>query len=366
MKYNLLINKIKQIQIEYKDLLKLLLPTLKTAVSLSALDEINLFWFKNINLVNLYLANEFAGKDSYVFTASTLMDFDDKEHYPFLLLGKHHILDDPLCRYANTYSKIKNTDLGLNVSENLLSQTVITAEDNIKIIEKCGGNIIILPLRLLGQSPEDLDFLKMGEIAFVSLFKDIKSIKEYFEKCRSLADITKYIRKDIIKTILFSESDDNSLSFEQRYQHAKEENSHIFNYNSSEAYNFFVMIYGYIQQAVDIIVSCLEYECIPFIRSTMSLYYVLLLENSFMDIPFISEMRYKMYIANLIYRLCNKNALSQLSFNEFVSIVMSFRFNERVFDSLLKKNIDKNIFNTNTSVSVIKKCLIELYNILKS
>ena len=92
--------KMNQIQIEYKILLQKLLPKLKSEFSVQALDEINLFWYRHMDIVRLYLASEFAGAESYVFTAATYLDYDDNEHLPFLLLGKQHVLDDPLSKYS--------------------------------------------------------------------------------------------------------------------------------------------------------------------------------------------------------------------------------------------------------------------------
>lgn len=349
-----------QIQTEYKELLKALLPALKAMDSPAALDEINLFWFKHMDLVRLYLANEFAGRDSYVFTAATFLDFDDKEQYPFLLLGKHHVLDDPLCKYSDTCSKMQET----HISEKLLEQIILTAEDNIKIIEGCNGNIIVLPLRLLSQTPKDSVLFQRGEQAFISLFNNINSTKEYFEKCDSFADIIKYTRNDIGEIVLFSESDDKSLPFEQRYYQAKEENSYMIDDDRTESYNFFVMVFGCIQQAVDVIVSCLEYECIPFIRYPVALNYILLLEDNLSDIPFVLEMRYKMCIANLIYRMCDKTKLSQFGFDKFTSLVESFQFNKKVFDSLLQGDVNECTFNIHIAVPIIEKCLTELYSTL--
>ena len=90
--------KMNQIQIEYKILLQKLLSKLKSEFSVQALDEINLFWYRHIDIVRLYLASEFAGAESYVFTAATCLDYDDNEHLPFLLLGKQHVLElNKLC-----------------------------------------------------------------------------------------------------------------------------------------------------------------------------------------------------------------------------------------------------------------------------
>lgn len=327
----------------------------------AALDEINLFWLKNMDLVRLYLTNEFADKDSYVFTASTFMDFDDKEQYPFLLLGKHHVLDDPLCKYSDICSKIPEA----HIPEKLLDQIELTAEDNIKIIEGCNGRIIILPLRLLSQTPKDSVLFQMGEQAFISLFNGINSIKEYFEKCDSFEDILKYARDDIGEIVLFSKSDDKALPFEQRYNHAKQENSYMLKNSRTESDNFFVMVFGYIQQAVDVIVSCLEYRCIPFIRNPVALNYILLLEESLSDIPSVPEMRYKMCIANLIYRICDKEKLSRFGFDKFLFAMEAFQFNKKIFELLAKNNVHESTFSVYSAVPVIEKCLTELYRSLE-
>ena len=148
MKSNLLLNKIHLIQTEYKELLTALLPKLKSSHAPEALDEINLFWLRHIEEVQLYLKAWFPGENSYVFTAATYMDYSDKEHLPFLLMGDKHILDDPLSKYA----EIRNRMPEGKDAEFLYKQIGITAEDNLKLLENVHEEILILPLRLLNQS----------------------------------------------------------------------------------------------------------------------------------------------------------------------------------------------------------------------
>ena len=78
MKSNLLLNKIKFIQTEYKELLVSLLPKLKSNCAPEALDEINIFWLRHIETIQLYLKTSFPSENSYVFTAATFMDFKRK------------------------------------------------------------------------------------------------------------------------------------------------------------------------------------------------------------------------------------------------------------------------------------------------
>ena len=181
-----------------------MLPKLKSRHVPEALDEINLFWLRNIEEVQLYLRAWFPGENSYVFTAATYMDYDDKEYLPFLLMGDKHILDDPLSRYAEIQSKmLKGKD-----AEFLYKQIGVTAEDNLKLLENVGEKILILPLRILNQSNDYNSFYKVGEQAFVSLFNGINSVSDYFSKCESIDDIMQYARGDIGRLVMFSEDDD--------------------------------------------------------------------------------------------------------------------------------------------------------------
>lgn len=362
MKSSLLVDQITKLQDEYCDLLKSLLPALQTMSSPAALDEINLFWFKKMELVRLYLTKIVANKDSYTFTASTFMGFDDKEQYPFLLLGKHHILDDPLCKYSDICITMPET----RMSKKLFEQISITAEDNIKILEGCHGLIVVLPLRILSQTPKDSVLFQIGEQAFISLFNGINSLEDYFEKCGSYADIMKYARDDIGKIILFTENDDRSLPFEERYAKAKIELSYMMDDYVSEARIFFLMVYGCIQQAVDIIVSCLEYECVPFLRFPVALNYFLLLTENLKHIPSIPEMRYKACIANLFYKICDKEKLSQFGFDKFADEIVSSSLSDKVFSLLSQDNIKEETFNVSAAVAVIEKCLTGFYLALES
>ena len=195
-----------------------------------ALDEINLFWLRNIEEVQLYLRAWFPGENSYVFTAATYMDYDDKEYLPFLLMGDKHILDDPLSRYAEIQSKMSED----KDAEFLYKQIGVTAEDNLKLLENVGEKILILPLRILNQSNDYNYFYKVGEQAFVSLFNGINSVSDYFSKCESIDDIMQYARGDIGRLVMFSEDDDISLTFKERFKSALVGTQYMVDVNRTE------------------------------------------------------------------------------------------------------------------------------------
>ena len=216
MKSNLLLDKIHLIQTEYKELLATLLPKLKSSHSPEALDEINLFWLRHIEEIQLYLKAWFPGENSYVFTAATFMDFEDNEHLPFLLMGDKHILDDPLSKYSEIRSKMPDG----KDAEFLYEQIGVTAEDNLKLLENVHGEILILPLRLLNQSNGYHSLYSVGGQAFISLFNGIDNLNDYFAKCNSIDDIIRFAREDIGRLVMFSEDDNVMLPFGERFRGA--------------------------------------------------------------------------------------------------------------------------------------------------
>ena len=360
MKSNLLLNKIHLIQTEYKELLTTLLPKLKSGHSPEALDEINLFWLRHIEEIQLYLRAWFPSENSYVFTAATFMDFEDNEHLPFLLMGDKHILDDPLSKYSEIRSKMPDG----KDAEFLYKQIGVTAEDNLKLLENVREEILILPLRLLNQSNDHNSLYKVGEQAFISLFNGIDSLSDYFIKCDSIDDIMRFARDDIGKLVKFSEDDDAILSFEERFRVALTGTQYMVDPAKSDSHNFFMLVFGCIQQAIDVIASCVEYGCIPYIRYPVSLHYISLLSESLLDLEHIVTLRFKMSVAFIVYQLCDKDRLAVVCLEEFIKRNQIYSFSERLFNALAEQGVNKNNFLGHTITQLVLSELQEWYDYL--
>lgn len=362
MKSSLLMEKMNQIQIEYKILLQKLLPKLKSEFSVQALDDINLFWYRHMDIVRLYLASEFAGAESYVFTAATYLDYDNNEHLPFLLLGEQHVLDDPLSKYSAICKDLTDA----KAAHKLYEQIEKTAEDNIKIIENCQGSIFVVPLRLFNQYASTKEFFELGERTFASLFIDIEGLKDFFSKCNTLDDILSHARSDIEDLVRFSESDDRNMDFKTRFAEALKENDYMIDDSKSDAYNFFMLVYGCIQQAIDVIISCLEYNCIPFIRYPVALHYISLLTENLKATEHIDTIRYKMSIAFVLHNLIDKERLSKLKTKDFITFKEEYDFNEKLFECFEANGINQDTFLRHEVGSLMIDTLESFYLWLES
>lgn len=288
------------------------------------------------------------------------MDFEDNEHLPFLLMGDKHILDDPLSKYSEIRSKMPDG----KDAEFLHKQISVTAEDNLKLLDNLHDEILILLMRLLNQSNNHNSLYEIGEQVFISLFNGINSLSDYFFKCDSIDDIMHFAREDIGRLVMFSEDDDATLPFEGRFKIALSGTQYMVDTNKPDAYNFFMFVFGCIQQAIDVIVSCVEYGCIPYIRYPVALHYISLLSESMLDIEHIVKLRFKMSVAFVVYQLCDKGRLARVSLEEFLKQIQAYNFNEKLFRVLAEHDINENSFLGHTITQLVIDELEAFYNIL--
>lgn len=355
MKYDLLLDEINKIQLEYKELLIKLMPKLESDTFFLALDEINIFWNKKKDLIHLYLRCGILGRDTYVFTASTFLDVDAKEHFPFLLLGEAQILDDPLCKYATAVVATGN------ISDSINEQIILTAKDNIKIIEECCNRILILPIRLMNETMDNSIHLDASKQFFCSFFNDLESIKAYMENCNTIEDICSHLNESAKKHILLYDADDISLDFKLRFELARKSNLDLYPVSLSDGQLFFMMLIGHISQALDVLMCCLEYRCIPFIRYNVALHYIIEMSHVFSNIDFAKTLTFKMIVANLVYNTYDKDRLPVLSFEEYVSLIDKANFNQKLFEELSKNNITDSTINITEIYKIIHKQLDNIY-----
>ena len=173
-----------------------------------------------------------------------------------------------------------------------------------------------------------------------------------------------FAREDIGRLVMFSEDDDATLPFEGRFKIALSGTQYMVDTNKPDAYNFFMFVFGCIQQAIDVIVSCVEYGCIPYIRYPVALHYISLLSESMLDIEHIVKLRFKMSVAFVVYQLCDKGRLARVSLEEFLKQIQAYNFNEKLFRVLAEHDINENSFLGHTITQLVIDELEAFYNIL--
>ncbi|MBF2515710.1 hypothetical protein IA940_03955 [Listeria marthii] len=327
---NLLIEELKEIQMDYTDLLKQIVSSPENKLSKESIDQVNLFWFKNRNVVSLAGKYLFKDKNTYCFTAATTYNVDDREQDSFFFLGDYHIFDDPVPNYINDMNQVKETSDNLYFNF-LRSKVFETMKDNLRLIEEFDNMLWVIPLRfvseLLYQHDEELHTIT--ENLFCQLFTNINNINAYQETVKTVSDIENCIDNNKTSYIILYDGDLSSNTWKERIDGFRRENKKFISPEYSDGMIFQIAVYGYFRQALSIIDISNNFNVIPFIRSkTPFNYFLFLIQMIEFNLgkehrnPRSNEIEIKSFLAHILYReyekyspIANLKAVYQKSFD---------------------------------------------------
>lgn len=355
MEFHLLKEELKELQIRYRDVLINAKDSIFKTNSMAVIDEINVFWLKNKKLVEFALRNFVQPYEAYAFTAATILDVEDFEHYPFVTLGKFHIWDDPIFKYASIVGKTPNLDF----NEKMREQVIATITDNLKILDLAEEVIYILPIRYLSSDTGKLAY-KAGMQVFLSLFDKEYSFEEYRKTFSSIEDVKASLRSGIEQSIFFTEDEDTSVAFETRFAKYKDTTTLPISKEANDAEIFWFAIFSYVSQALDILLMCTEYQLNPYIRFDIAFKYMLILSGNFKDQKEIQNMIFKGAIAHILHRTYNKEKAKFLDFKRYYNIIQESDFDTRLFSLLEQQGITID----NPNVKLISKTIDDLLNLI--
>lgn len=337
MEKNFLLNKINSIQKEYLELLVKLKDNIDTIDYIYIIDEINIFWYSYRDIIKLYLGNITQKDNAYIFTGATYLDVDDLEHYPFIMMGDIHIVDDSLCKYSKTVPGLSNQEFAKVLKDQIIS----CIDDNIKILSNYSFAMLILPMNLLYGNDMKIIHEYSNNI-FLNFFsrKDL-NLDTYFEEFDSIEDIALALNPGIESYIVFDEGEDLTKSLEERFKSFIDKGKVPLPAHKNDAFKFWMIIYGFIAQALDIILSCKGFNLIPYLRYRVTLQYVLLLGDNIFDIEDISNMLLKCKVAHVLYVIFDKSVIKNISFAQFYKKLNEYKFSYKV-ENDIKENININ------------------------
>lgn len=352
---DLLLYEISEVQKEYKDLLVNLRDKLTQNNSAPILDEIEVFWHKHRRLVRnaiRYLSKPY---QTFVFTAAVILDIDDYEHYPFLCLGNCHIWDDPIYAYICMKEKSPNEAFNKAFEEQILK----TIEDNIRIISELNNYILILPIRMISEI-DTYERIRISEKLFFSLFKKPPtSIDEYRKSYSTIDDLDKGLADEVKDRIILSEDDIESNTFIERFNECKSVSQLPIKDNSTDAEVFWMHVFGYISQAVDIISNAVTYKFVPYIRYNVAFKYILILYNSFEKIPENQYWLNRVIVAHILHEVFDKEKCVNYNIKDYVKKINESNFETQLFQAIEDNKVFTENQHPQLLVDVIKKVLKE-------
>lgn len=329
---DLLLDKIYSIQRKYLSILKRAESDIfnNDKATGAILDEMYVFWNNNKQIIELFLKNCCSNKDTYFYTAATLIDVDYNEHYPFLTFGKRHIWDDPVYSYRIGLQS-HNQELNTMFVEQIRN----TIQNDIKILEELNKYIIVLPLRMFCES-EIGEYQLFVKEFFLSMFVEKIELENFLEM-NDIDKIEKLFKIEARDYIVF-EYGEQGGNFAERYN----------NYITSDRRNYMknmpagTVIYMHISslwmQVLHIIDVSSCYGLIPALAYELSMYYFIeLIKN--ISPKIMEKIYYKSLVAFVLKkRFCYYNINDNLE--DYLKTLHDFQFDE-MFNSLLKKRLSE-------------------------
>ncbi|WP_194542591.1 hypothetical protein [Paenibacillus sp. JZ16] len=346
MNNNLLIDELNNIQVEYRTILINALKNISDNDADAVVDEIGVFWERNKKIVQCILRYLYQPYSAYVFTAATILDLGDYQHFPFVSLGKYHFWDDPIYKYI---TMLRKTDVNRDFNYKMKEQIESTIMDNIKIIDQAEGIIYILPIRLLTE--DNSMIYKAADQAFFSMFKDSIDIELYKNKFETISDIKNGLLPGVDKSIFFLEDEDSGLDLETRFTDYKESTVLPLPSDATDAEVFWFVVYSYLAQAFDTILLSAEHRLVPYVRYKVTFKYILQISGNFVDHEEISNMLFKCVISHIVHYKFDKQKVYKIDIRDYYEAIRIYNFENLVFSELEQKG-NGNPFS-NLSVSEV-------------
>lgn len=331
--HDLLNTSFKTLQRKYKVVLESASENIHSTDLSAIVDEIGVFWLKNRALVDCILRYLHEPYSTHIFTAATILDINDLEHYPFVSLGRQHLWDDPIFMYG----KVTERENGV-FGEKLQEQFIRTLDDNIRILSQAENIIQILPIRFFLE-PNERVIHEAAQQCFFSLFRENMNFDSYNKSIHTISQVKEALIAGMEENIYFCEEEDHRLSFEMRFEKYKKSTILPLPSGSTDGKVFWFTLYGYITQALIITTMCMEYKLIPHIRSPLAFKYFLLLAPNFGDDEIVRTITHKAVTAHVLHHSFDKSQIEDINFAQYYKVVKDYDIEDHLGQELGTKDI---------------------------
>lgn len=344
---------------DYKKLLETLNAQIETDNLKYILDETFIFWNMHKNLIQLFLENIPNNYDTYLFTGATFLDCNDYEHFPLVVLGKIHIIDDPVSKYM----KIIDSNMSNKFKKKMKEQIILAIQDNLKVLKLEESNIFILPVTFFNLFDESQKIIRdLANEFVINLFKNGKTKEEFLAEQYDISIFQNEIKDEVKDVLIFSDYNDINLDLKERYLQYCKQNILPFDEKIGDTKKFYFIVYGFFVQALEIATTCIEYELIPYLRYDIAFHYFSIVTKNLKKKFNMDNILLRSACTNMIHKLFEKDKIKNIKFKEFKDRVNKLEIDAELFSVIEKEKIDLNDLDSLNKLSeYIKNLLKNLY-----
>lgn len=325
--------------------------------AISLVEKCKVFWLSKIQQLLLILDDLTKENKCFILSGAIYLNVADNEHHAFSALGDIHILNDPFVRMNGFFA---NGIDGINTYTISYFRDVYA--DTLSILDNFNEEFVFLPVDIMFNSIETdkIKVINKGYWNVISslLDSDINSVDEMDQLYSSIDDIEKNMSVKALETLIFNDTDDIQLSLKERINKYLNDSQLPMNINiDNDIQRFHFVTFAQISQVMEIILKCLQFNIIPFVRSDVTLRYLLLIGRAFSNDVTLKHMLDYSIIGYLLYENINNQEISKMGFKSFSSKCNKNHYIDIVYSKLNQNGNDLHSSNVEDVVKVIFETL---------
>lgn len=333
------IKEISEVQDGYYEIVKSYEDILQTSDKFSSeamllIESVKKFWLRKSDSISLMLDSLTKSNDSILLCGAIYLGIEDNEEYIFSTFGSHHFLNDP-------FTRMEPFLLGQSGNPTPDAQEYFrdVYKDTLKIFALQPRNMMFLPLLQLYHAQikdyqETLNHGYWGVISslFNSEYSSISDIRKTFN---DITCIENALPQEALKNLIFTDNTDANLNLSQRLNKYFKENENMLAIPCDNMVDKFVIAtYAQITQVLELLLMCLFFNVIPFIRNKITFHYLMLLGGSFMEHKEISLVIIKAVIIYLFYNSVDRRIFDSINFSEYAKKMKGYNLFGKVLSRL--------------------------------
>lgn len=298
------------------------------------IDEINVFWYTNIDFLTYEIERLTENNLCLLLSGAIYLDVNASEHYYFKTFGDYHFLPDPFLK-LESFFLLSKKEIDINET---LEYFLRVLQDTNEVLTNYHQHFFFLPMQLILKEnyDEHSNLIDKFFLRFLSkLFNQDFNTKEDFTNLNLTFETLEDKLSNNNSRVIFSENDVNNNTLREKindYIQTQMNMKAIIN-GKSESEIFYICLFTWLSQVLDILLTCTYLRLQPYIRFSITFHYLTMVMYSFIEDQFIKKIIQKSIVFYVFRKTYNIENLNKIDFNQYVSKTK----NTNILDSIIKK-----------------------------
>jgi len=297
-------------------------------------DDIKRFWLERKDLIKYCLDELTDQEDCFILSAATFLQVDSYNQYSFKAVGDYQILPDPFIKMEN-FLRAGNTFAD---PVEIKKQFSNIARDTEILLGEYAGDFIFIDASSVSASSHN-DRMETIHNSYVNFLKQIfnaNDIDKLNDEFPTYKQIEEALPEGILSLLIFSDSNDQYLSLEDRVEKFLEKQKQILSKNipKCDFDKFSFSLFCIYSQAIDTVLQCISLGFFPFFRNDVPVKYFFMLTTGYPDDEYLLKFIWKSIVGYFIGKEIEQIELDSIPFNDFAKQVIEEAPYNKIINSL--------------------------------